>query len=94
MSSVAPVTRVRFEGGRKVVTHGIARRREEWEVLIRNHHDGYITWEEYDRNQKVIAGNANMKGAMVRRFGAQWWWAAGWTAPMRTLRTQAKGASQ
>jgi excisionase family DNA binding protein len=59
------VTRVRFEGGRKVLTHGVARRREEWEVLIRDHHDGYITWEEYDRNQTIIAGNANMKGAMV-----------------------------
>ena len=59
-------TRVRFEGGRKVATHGIARRPEEWAVVIRNHHDGYITWEEYDRNQKVIAGNANMKGAMVQ----------------------------
>lgn len=59
-------TQVRFEGGRKVSTHGIARRQEEWAVVIRNHHDGYITWEEYDRNQKVIAGNANMKGAMVR----------------------------
>src|SRR6516225_4577981 len=59
-------TRVRFEGGRKVATHGIARRPEEWDVVIRSHHDGYITWEEYDRNQKVIAGNANMKGAMVR----------------------------
>jgi excisionase family DNA binding protein len=59
-------TRVRFEGGRKVATHGIARRPEEWDVVIRDHHDGYITWEEYDRNQKVIAGNANMKGAMVR----------------------------
>jgi excisionase family DNA binding protein len=59
-------TRVRFEGGRKVATHGIVRRPEEWNVVIRNHHDGYITWEEYDRNQKVIAGNANMKGAMVR----------------------------
>jgi len=59
------VTQARFEGGRKVVTHGIARRREEWEVVIRDHHDGYITWEAYDRNQTVIAGNANMKGAMV-----------------------------
>ncbi len=58
-------SRVRFEGGRKVVIHGVARRREEWEVLIRDHHDGYISWEEYDRNQKVIAGNANMKGTMV-----------------------------
>ena len=35
------------------------------EVLIRDHHDGYISWEEYDRNRKIIAGNANMKGAMV-----------------------------
>jgi hypothetical protein len=58
-------TRSRFKEGRKVVTHGVARRREEWEVLIRDHHDGYITWEEYDRNQNIIAGNANMKGAMV-----------------------------
>ena len=58
-------SRVRFEGGRKVVIHGVTRRREEWEVLIRDHHQGYISWEEYDRNQKVIAGNANMKGTMV-----------------------------
>ena len=53
-------TRARFESGRKVITHGVARRRDEWEVLIRDHHDGYISWEEYDRNQKVIAGNANI----------------------------------
>jgi excisionase family DNA binding protein len=58
-------SRVRLEGGRKVVIHGIARRQEEWAVLIRDHHDGYISWEEFDRNQKVIAGNANMKGTMV-----------------------------
>jgi DNA invertase Pin-like site-specific DNA recombinase len=58
-------SRTRFDGGRKVITHGVARRREEWEVLIRDHHDGYISWEEYDRNQKVIADNANMKGTMV-----------------------------
>src|SRR4029077_20849884 len=55
----------RVDGRRKGITHGVARRREEWEVLIRDHHDGYISWEEYDRNQKVIAGNANMKGTMV-----------------------------
>jgi len=58
-------SRVRFEGGRQVIIHGVARRQEEWEVLIRDHHDGYISWEEYDRNQKIIAGNANMKGTMV-----------------------------
>jgi excisionase family DNA binding protein len=58
-------SRVRFEEGRKVITRGVARRRDEWEVLIRDHHDGYISWEEYERNQRTIAGNANMKGAMV-----------------------------
>jgi DNA invertase Pin-like site-specific DNA recombinase len=58
-------SRVRFEDGRKVVTHGIARGREKWEIVIRDHHNGYISWDEYNRNQKVIAGNANMKGTMV-----------------------------
>ena len=58
-------SRVRLEAGRKVITRGVARRRDEWEVLIRNHHDGYISWEEYEQNQRTIAGNANMKGAMV-----------------------------
>ena len=58
-------SRVRIEAGRKVITRGMARRRDEWEVLIRDHHDGYISWQEYERNQSIIAGNANMKGAMV-----------------------------
>ena len=48
-----------------MITRGVARQRDEWEVLIRDHHEGYISWEEYERNQKTIAGNANMKGAMV-----------------------------
>jgi DNA invertase Pin-like site-specific DNA recombinase len=39
-------SRVRFEGGRQVIIHGVARRRQEWEVLIRDHHDGYISWED------------------------------------------------
>ena len=59
------LSRTRAEGGRKVVTHGVARRSEDWTVLIRDHHDGYISWEEYDRNRTIIAGNASMKGAMV-----------------------------
>jgi excisionase family DNA binding protein len=58
-------SRTRVEDGRKVITHGVVRRREEWTVVIRDHHDGYISWAEYDRNQITIAGNANMKGAMV-----------------------------
>ena len=59
------LSRTRVEGGRKVITHGVARRREDWTVLIRDHHDGYISWEDYDRNRAIIAGNASMKGTMV-----------------------------
>jgi excisionase family DNA binding protein len=59
-------SRTRLENGRKRVVHGIRRERDEWEVLIRDHHDGYLTWAEYERNQKVIADNANCQGAAAR----------------------------
>jgi excisionase family DNA binding protein len=58
-------SQVRVEAGRKVVKTGIPRRQEEWSVLIRDHHAGYITWDQYERNQRLITDNANMKGAMV-----------------------------
>ena len=29
----------------------------EWSVLIRDHHPGYITWEQFMRNQKQLAEN-------------------------------------
>ncbi|MCU0843115.1 MAG: recombinase zinc beta ribbon domain-containing protein, partial [Thiobacillaceae bacterium] len=31
-----------------------------------DHHDGYLGWDEYERNQRQITHNANMKGIMVR----------------------------
>jgi len=59
-------TRTRIEQGQKRIVRGYRRQRPEWPVLIKDHHDGYIGWEEYLHNQQVIAENANMKGAMVR----------------------------
>ncbi len=59
-------SRTYLENGRKRVVRGFRRERDEWEVLIRNHHDGYITWTEYERNQAAIADNANRYGAAVR----------------------------
>jgi hypothetical protein len=56
---------IRVEDGRKVIRRGIPRRQDEWEVLIRDHHAGYITWEQYERNQRLIGENATLKGAMV-----------------------------
>ncbi len=31
---------------------------EQWPVLIRDHHDGYVSWDEWMANRKTIAGNA------------------------------------
>jgi DNA invertase Pin-like site-specific DNA recombinase len=33
------------------------RKREEWLALIPGHHEGYIDWEQYERNRKAIADN-------------------------------------
>jgi excisionase family DNA binding protein len=59
------VSQIRIEAGRKVIKQGAQRRPEQWSVLLRDHHAGYITWEQYERNQQLISDNANMKGAMV-----------------------------
>ena len=59
-------SRTCLENGHKRVVHGIRRDRDEWEVLICDRHDGYITWAEYERNQQVIADNANCHGAAAR----------------------------
>ena len=59
-------SRVTVESGRKRVVRGHRRDRADWDVLIVEHHEGYISWTEFERNQAVIADNANSKGLMVR----------------------------
>jgi hypothetical protein len=39
---------------------------EEYQVVIRDLFPSYITWEEFEHNQKLIANNAAMKGRMAR----------------------------
>ena len=39
----------------------------EWDVLIKDHHEGYINWEDFERNQSVIANNATGKGSAAVR---------------------------
>jgi excisionase family DNA binding protein len=59
-------SRVTVEAGRKRVVRGHRRDRGEWEVLIPEHHEGYVSWVEYERNQRLIADNAHSKGLMAR----------------------------
>jgi len=56
-------SRVSVENGRKRVRRGVHRPMAEWDVLIKDHHDAYITWDEFERNQRVIANNATGKGS-------------------------------
>ena len=44
---------------------------EQWEVLLKDHHEGYIEWAEFERNQELLAANAYGKvgGAKSGRGG-------------------------
>jgi DNA invertase Pin-like site-specific DNA recombinase len=59
-------SRVTIEDGRKRVTQGCRRERSDWEVLLIDHHEGYLSWADFERNQQLIAGNATGKGMMPR----------------------------
>jgi excisionase family DNA binding protein len=59
-------SRVGIEAGRKKVVRGFRKDRKDWEVLIPNHHEGYLTWSDYERNLGLIADNANGKNPMSR----------------------------
>ena len=56
----------RLEAGQKRVVRQLRRRREEWSVLIFDHHEGYIDWQVYESNQKVITDNDNARSGVVR----------------------------
>ena len=51
--------RVAVIDGRARKSYGHGKPPEGWEVLIRDHHEGYIDWAEYERNQAVLAANAH-----------------------------------
>jgi DNA invertase Pin-like site-specific DNA recombinase len=38
-------------------SYGHGKPLEQWEVLIKDHHEGYIGWAEFERNQATLAAN-------------------------------------
>jgi DNA invertase Pin-like site-specific DNA recombinase len=62
-------SRVMIENGRKRILRGYRKNRSDWAVLLVDHHEGYLSWPDYERNQRLIADNANGKGMMVRGAG-------------------------
>src|SRR3984893_6776237 len=59
-------SRMTIENGRKPILRGRRKHRSDWAVLLVDHHEGYLSWADYERNQRLIADNANGKGMMVR----------------------------
>ncbi|MGI8729979.1 MAG: recombinase family protein [Solirubrobacteraceae bacterium] len=44
--------------------------REQWGVVIHDHHCGYITWEQFLRNEQQLAANRTSAGARPARKGS------------------------
>ena len=63
--------RTEIVDGRARKSYGHRKPLEEWEVLLKDHHNGYIDWAEFERNQKQLAVNAYGKlgGAKSGRGG-------------------------
>jgi recombinase-like zinc beta ribbon protein len=59
--------RARSASRRAVSGSGVRRPLAEWDVLLKDQHEGYISWDEFERNQQVIANNATGKGSAVAK---------------------------
>jgi DNA invertase Pin-like site-specific DNA recombinase len=53
--------------GRKRVRRGVRRPPAEWDVLIKEQHAAYISWEQFERNLRTIADNATGYGSAVAK---------------------------
>jgi DNA invertase Pin-like site-specific DNA recombinase len=69
--------------------HGRRRPMEAWTALVRDHHDGYITWDEFEQNQQRLACNAFRKPAGGAKAGARGSGLAGGPPAVSTLRPDA-----
>jgi excisionase family DNA binding protein len=61
--------RTRVVEGKARKTSGHHKAQDQWTVLIRDHHPGYVSWATYERNQATLAENAHMKKRMGRKAG-------------------------
>jgi len=59
--------RMRMVDDRARKTIGHQKPMHAWNVLLRDHHPGYISWEQFEENQKMIAENAHMQKRMSRK---------------------------
>ncbi len=61
--------RTHIQEGRARKTHGHRKALRDWAVLLKDHHPGYITWEQFERNQQRLVENAHMKSGVDPKAG-------------------------
>jgi DNA invertase Pin-like site-specific DNA recombinase len=54
------------DGQKRQVRESLRRNWNDWDVLIQNHHPGYISWETFAKTQTMIAENAHGKSYIGR----------------------------
>ena len=54
----------------KRIVHEVQRDPKRWKVLIHDNHEGYLTWDDYKRNQSLIVDNEPALKGAVRNGGA------------------------
>jgi DNA invertase Pin-like site-specific DNA recombinase len=59
--------RTRVVDGRARKVNGFGKPREQWNVLLNDNHPGYISWQDYEDNQKLLLENAHMKKNCARK---------------------------
>jgi DNA invertase Pin-like site-specific DNA recombinase len=52
------VNRTQIVDGRARKTYGHHRPLQDCEILLQDHHEGYIDWQEFEQNQRQLAANA------------------------------------
>lgn len=61
--------RTKVIDGRARKTIGHPKPMQAWNVLLRDHHPGYISWREFEENQQMISENAHMQKRAARKGG-------------------------
>jgi DNA invertase Pin-like site-specific DNA recombinase len=62
-------TRTTIIEGTMRKAHGRRRSMETWTALVRDHHEAYISWEQFEQNQQRLARNAFRKPAGGAKAG-------------------------
>jgi DNA invertase Pin-like site-specific DNA recombinase len=61
--------RIQIVDSRARKSKGHRKPRSAWSVLIRDHHPGYVDWEQYERIQALMAANTHMKSNGAAKAG-------------------------